>query len=69
MLDKLPITLNNDKADAAQRRVNVTDLRDELVDRANTLYHTIRNSRFLPHLPERPLLSGDDEHLWIGLAP
>ena len=69
MLEKLPITLHTDKTEASQRRIYVAGLCDEIVDRANILYQAIRNSRYLPQSLDTPLLSGDEEHLWIGLAP
>lgn len=69
MLEKLPNTPNNESQDANVRRVYIAELRDEIIFRANNLYNAILSSGYLPHGSDTPLLSGDDEHPWIGLAP
>jgi len=70
MSEHLPASSKgNSLLEPVRRHVIGTGRRKALFVRATDLYQSIRSSRFLPQLPEPPLLSGDDEHLWIGLAP
>ena len=52
------------------KRVVTAVARGELVDIVANAYRNLRDGDYLPQLPLEPLrVSGDDEHMWIGLAP
>ena len=69
-MNDLTVKLSSLSSFEKSKRLALAVVRGEFVDRMTDLYRSVCSQDQLPQLPVQPLrLSGDDEHLWIGLAP